>query len=256
MGLSSTRKTKLIAFDMSGTLRDDMDAFRRWFFFMFSVLGLDIPSPENLKRIRGECAYEVAKSFLAFKTPNPEPYVSDFLKMLDHICADYYVPKYARRLPGVADTISELVKQGFIVIIVSTGTKKIVGEFMRTENIEQYVDSLSIGSEYEPERIRIIKAQTRHGVSSRNTIYVGDSLADMRMARELGVRAIAVLTSSPSDQENMSLADHTIRNFTEVPQVLKNWEEKGYFESCDRKQGLGYDSALTPKTRSNESVSF
>jgi len=236
LGLSSTRKTKLIAFDIGGTLIDAVDALRRWLFFMFSALGLDIPSPEDLRKIRGECTYEVMKSLLAFKTPNPEPYISDFLKMYDHICADYYMPKYARRLPGVADTISELVKQGFIVIIVSGSTRKVVGRFIRTENIEQYVDSLSIGSEYEPKRDRIIKAQRRHGVSSRNTVYVGDSVADMRMARELGVRAIAILTSSPSDQEKTSLADHTIRNFTEVPQVLKTWEEKGYFESSDRKQ--------------------
>ena len=78
MGLSSTRKTKLIAFDVGGTLMDDGGAFRRWFSFMFSVLGLDIPSREDLrKKIREDCAYEVAKSLLAFRTPNPEPYVSD-----------------------------------------------------------------------------------------------------------------------------------------------------------------------------------
>jgi len=198
---------------------------------MFSALGLDIPSPEDLRSMRGECAYEVAKSFLAFKTTDPEPYISDVLRMYDHICADYYMPKYARRLPGVADTMSELSEQGFIIIIASASTKKAVKEFMRTENIEQYVDSLSIGSEYEPKGDRMIKAQRLHGVSPRNTVYVGDDLADIRMARELGVRAIAVLTSSPSDQEKTSLADHTIRNFTEVPQVLKTWEEKGYFES-------------------------
>jgi len=196
---------------------------------LFHVLGSGtyIPSPEDLRKIRGECAYDELKSLLALKTPNQEPYVSDVLKIFDHIFVDYYMPKYARRLPGVADTISELVKQGFTVIIVSNGTRKVVGEFIRMENIEQYVDSLSIGSEYEPKKDRMIKAQRRHRASSRNTVYVGDSVADMRMARELGVRAIAVLTSSPSDQEKTSLADHTIRNFTEVPQVLKTWEEKG-----------------------------
>jgi phosphoglycolate phosphatase-like HAD superfamily hydrolase len=223
-------KNKLIAFDMDGTLIDSSKAIGRFLVFLHLSLGLKPPLPDELRGIQAESASEVLASIVT-KVGLAELDVFCLVKWTNCIYPRYYMRKCSTPVPGVRETIRELSKLGFIVII-SSNVGNAVKEFISWEGIEEYVGPPSHQSEYESKGDRLADVQRKNGMSSSNTVYVGDSPTDMKMGRDLGVRTIGVLRLSSSPHEVSRVADQTVMDVTEIPGVLKKWEEKGFFRAA------------------------
>lgn len=216
---------KLIAFDMDGTLIDSAQATGKCLSFLHNMLGLDTPSPEDLRGIHGDNASEILRCIVLKKTCVPEMYVRDLVKWANHIYPTYYMWRYSRRVPGVAETLGHLSNLGY-VIIISSNVGNAVREFIREENIGAYVGPPSAQSEFESKRDRLLQAQRIHKVPSASTVYVGDTISDMMLGKELGVKTIAVTGSSANSKEIERMATGVVKSITEIPKTLRIWERK------------------------------
>jgi phosphoglycolate phosphatase len=224
-------KDKLIAFDMDGTLIDSSKAIGRFIIRLHVKLDLKAPSNEELRKIHGESASEVIASVLAKKSDPTKRMIRQLVEWTNRVYPRYYMEKYAERVPGAADTIKRLSNVGYIVII-SSNVGNAVRKFISWEGIKGYVGPPSYQSEYESKRERLISAQLKNSVSSSNTVYVGDSVTDMEMGRDVGVRTIGVLRLSSNADQVSRMADQTVMDVTEIPNVLKKGEAKGFFRAA------------------------
>jgi phosphoglycolate phosphatase len=123
-------------------------------------------------------------------------------------------------LHGVLETLSTLRHNGFKLAIASTDTRKRMEESFKALKIDTFFDAIVGGDDVEngkPAPDMILKAAEQTRSKLEETIIVGDSVNDMKMGKNAGVKAcIGVLTSGGTREKLGPFADIIVDSITEL----------------------------------------
>lgn len=226
--LQNSKNRRIIAFDMDGTLIDSSEATSRCLSDLHLMLGLEKPSKRDFAEMHGDCAAEFLRQIIVKKSDRPFYYLHDIVNWAIHTYPKHYLWRYSRRLAQVPEMIKAASEFGQLVII-SSNVDSAVSEFIQKEGLSRYLWRPPCRSEFESKRNRLVNALELNGISSTRAVYVGDSVVDITLGRELGIRTIGVAELSNDAEELRRMADATVGNVAEVPSVLNQWSQDSLF---------------------------
>lgn len=204
---------ELIIFDKNGTLVDQQklllalanarkDAVerrlgRRGSEFWEKIVGVDLkkghvdesgPLATAARReevlIASAAAYVAGKSWAESKRIAQEAY--------DEADGSLKSPFGSVLLPGVEDALKRLKMRGLRLAVASTDTRRRTVESFKTLGINDLFDAF-VGSddvsEVKPSPLMVMKVLELTCTASREAVIVGDSVVDMEMGRNAGLRA-------------------------------------------------------------------
>ena len=188
--------TKLVIFDLDGTLIDTIDSLPTSLNHALGLRGLALHSMAEYKDMVGHGVRNLVKDALAGSLGRqPEDALVDSA-LADFV--DYYVAHidvHTRPYPGVRAVLSKLQGKGLKLAVASNkfqeGAEKLVKEFFPDI---RFVAVLGNSPELplKPDAAVVQLVLDKAGVSREEAVFVGDSATDMKTAANGGVRSIGV----------------------------------------------------------------
>ncbi|MFX1536010.1 MAG: HAD family hydrolase [Promethearchaeota archaeon] len=203
-------KPKLILFDFDYTLADSSKGVVICYQYALAQTGNSKASEEAIKDTIGLELKEGFKHFI----DNPE--VMDECIALFKEKAEEVMVNNTFLLPMTSVTIRKLSERGYLVGIVSTKYAYRIQEILQKNELNQYFKVI-IGGEnvknFKPAPEGILKACTRMGIDPQESIFVGDSVVDIKAGKAAGVNAvIGVLTGRTKKANFLTVGTDLILN--------------------------------------------
>jgi phosphatidylglycerol---prolipoprotein diacylglyceryl transferase len=207
--------TKGVMFDWDGVLIDSLGASYNVYNRIFAKIG----------------AKQLTKDeFLEFQSPNWYEFYQRiglperFWKVAD----DDWIRFYEEEKPDLhADALrclTTLKEREFRLALVSNGSKDRINEELDRFKVRRLFDSLEFGvrkEQLKPSPYMLEKTLTLFGMEPLETVYIGDSPADIQAAKNAGVPSIA-LARGPIQVERLSAEkpDHIFGDLDEAANFL------------------------------------
>ena len=184
---------KLVVFDVDGTLVDSRALLKRTADAAFDALGVTAPSYDELRQIVGLNLREGLAQLA--------PHLSE--TQVDALIAHYRAtftalhrePGFTEPLyPGAAELLAGLKARGWRIAMATGKSRKGVDAIVAMHAWADLFDSLHCADDGpgKPHPAMLTAAMRALGATPADTIMVGDTCHDVRMARAAGVRAVAV----------------------------------------------------------------
>ncbi len=212
----ANEKFDTILFDLDGTLLNSQEWITKSFEHTFQKYRPDLELTD--------------KDYLSFFGPTLYQTFSKFSDNEDEInemiayYREYNVAGYdenVKLFPGAKDTIKLLHKRGYKIGIVSSKKKDLVEHTVDLFNLGDYIDLIIGQGDFknpkpDPESLLIAVSK----LESKNTLYVGDTLGDMKAAKSANIKACGVLYSASIEDLLLEQPDYVIKNMAELPLIL------------------------------------
>lgn len=175
---------KTILFDVDGTLIDTEYVMTKSLQkTLFEEKGIDVPVNE-LQFILVIPGKKAIKRFVSDET--------EMLQLLEKWSKNILVfSEYATLFPEVKETIKSLKEKGFVLgLVISKTTLEMQNEFVPFD-LNHYFEVVVTASDtqlHKPNPDPIQKAIDLLGVDKAETIYIGNSIYDMKSAKSCGVQ--------------------------------------------------------------------
>jgi phosphoglycolate phosphatase-like HAD superfamily hydrolase len=221
-------KEKLILFDVDGILIVPYAvSYDYWHETVKKNFGLDIS--QNDVYMEGKTDKEILKDLLELKgIKNP---FSDkrFVNALDDvglIARKAIVSKKIDKVPNVEEFIKRLTKEGYFIGLL-TGNTLEKAKLQRCD-LWKYFEFGAYGDvtvkRSELVSIAIDEAKKKTGIefSKENVFVIGDTVRDIRCAKEGGVKSIAVATGLESfEMLKKENPDFLFKDFTDIEKIIE-----------------------------------
>lgn len=188
---------KAVLFDLDGTL---IDASEPVSVLVAKTIEEMTGRKVDPKVVLGYIGQPIWKFFedLAPEMENVNGAVELYRKKYDESANDM-----TKLLPGVRETFEELKAKGVRIGVVSQRPVYLSRDILQHFKLEKLVDVITSGEETEPKPSpeSILAAMEKLGVKPEETVLVGDTVMDMKAARNAGARAIGVLTGTDDRNE-------------------------------------------------------
>ncbi|MCS7125096.1 MAG: HAD family hydrolase [Candidatus Bathyarchaeota archaeon] len=219
---------RAIVFDLDGTLtRFNLD-FRAVRAEVRSFL-ISQGVPASVISIN-ESIFDMLKKTEIFMKNNgkPESVAEKIRKQALKIAEGYELEaaKTTSLLPGVTEVLKALKSMGLKIGICTVNSENSVKQILQKFKISGLFDAV-----ISRENVKNIKPDTEHleatlkslgQISPKEALVVGDSVADMRCARELGAVAVGFLTGTSTAKELIDAgANYIITSITDLPTLVK-----------------------------------
>jgi pyrophosphatase PpaX len=132
--------------------------------------------------------------------------------------------RYSIPIDGAIECVLRLLANGFLVALVSNGTREMVDEFMKHFGLEKRVH-LSLSSDdvvrAKPDPFPILYTLQYLDVVPTESVMVGDSATDIFAGRKAGLPTVGVL-SGVADRSDLEAceADCIVDSVADLPTVL------------------------------------
>ncbi|MFH8080918.1 MAG: HAD-IA family hydrolase [Candidatus Aenigmatarchaeota archaeon] len=214
-------KIKAILFDMDGVLIDSPDAIWKCHNLAAKKLGYPTCKKEEIYRLIGMRWDDVIATLI------PEADVELFKKTVNEYMKKVY--KQVKLLGNANKTLRKLKEEGFKLGIVSGSNRKYADEILKRLKFDFSLLDVRVHGEdterHKPDPQPILFAVKKLGVKPKETLYVGDSLLDLRAAREANVHFVGVLSGVTMLEEFLkNNVIYVIKDISELPKYLKNGE--------------------------------
>jgi len=185
---------RLAVWDVDGTLVDSRQVIARAMDTAFRTVGLPEPGYDNTRRIvglsLGVAVAELAPPDLGDErlTKLIEEYKRAFITQ--RASADFDEPLY----DGALETLERLDAEGWLLAVATGKEMRGLRHVFARHPIEHFFLSLhtACGGHGKPHPRMVLEAMERSGATPEQTVVIGDTSHDMRMARNAGVRALGV----------------------------------------------------------------
>jgi phosphoglycolate phosphatase len=212
---------RLIIFDMDGTLIDSVGLIVETVTAAFNAINEPVPTETAIRAISGITARE-AMGILA---PSASP--ARVAEILDSYRAHYRERAGVAREPmfqGALDALDRLQRRKDTILAVATG-KGYQGAvtLLQRHNILERFHSVETPDHNrgKPDPQMIETAMEKAGASRAETVMIGDTVHDMRMAKAAGVKAIGVAWGYHTVFDlNEAGADAIIESFGELDTAI------------------------------------
>lgn len=174
-------KKKVIIFDMDGVLFDTNEISQRNMQLRYPGL------TEEMQReiLCGNFHEEVAKITLPHIQETEEEKAARQLKFSKDKAES---PLY----PGIYDMLQKLHASGHVIVLNTSAYDRNTIPLMERQNIAQYFDFLATADVHTSKAEKFALIREKYGVSNDETVFVTDTLGDLREASIAGVPTIAV----------------------------------------------------------------
>lgn len=178
---------KLVVFDMDGTISDSKEGIFFSYCHVADVLGKPQPTIEELNESLGGSLHKNIQKL----------YDLDDSQVLDavYIHRDEYSMRgesLVKPFEGIVECIDRIREKGMIVSIATLKVQEFAVKLIVDWKIDDRFDSIC-GADYEGilTKADLIRSCIEHADASKEeTVMIGDSMDDLRSARECGVRFI------------------------------------------------------------------
>ena len=225
---------RAVLFDLDGTILDisERDAFARY--EALSCLGFDFSLDEVRQHYRYGIGLMGILKELNISLTHEE--VEDYLNArFSSFTKKENVQNLTRIHKGAADALASLSQKYELVLVTSRGNLSRVVEELEWFKIRRYftlIVTRDIAAKYyKVEVIPLLPFQEQRrklyeyviGVMKsdpNNLVCIGDSVGELEPAKKLGMTAIGVLTGISGKKDLGRVSDFTIRDITQVNDVL------------------------------------
>jgi len=214
--------TRLVVFDCDGTLVDSqhliVDAMRA----AFRANGLDEPPAEAVRRV---VCLSLGHAVAALP---PETGAATW-----EIVAESYrgawqelrtLPGFREPLfPGARDLLVGLERDGYLLGIATGKGRRGLETVLARHGLRALFVTLQTADDNpsKPHPAMLERAMDETGSRPGETVFVGDTTFDVRMARDAGARAIGVAWGyHPPEELAAAGAERILESFTELPPLL------------------------------------
>jgi len=220
---------KLIVFDLDGTLIDSIPDLTDAVNYMRSTFSLPPLSEEKVTSLVGEGAKRLVEDALpGFSQEDRQKGLECFL--------DYnfnHIIDKTRLYPEVIATLGTLKEEGYILAVASNKSESHCKEILRLLKTDHYFSAI-LGAESAVERkpspAPIFYLMQQFGVTSSETVMVGDSINDIKAGKSAGVLTIGCEFGYGAIAE-LENADGTISSLDQLVSLL---HDRNYATSVQR----------------------
>lgn len=191
------KNTKLVIFDLDGTLVDAYDAIIDSFNYMMKKLHLPAVDPLTIRRAVGWGDMMLLSPFIrnnvlgkALEIYRPHHKIS--------------LMKKSHLIYGARGILKYLKARGYKLAVASNRPSEFSKILIKHLKIDNFFDFMLCGDQLKkgkPDPEIIIKIMDFFSVSKKQTVYIGDMIVDVQAAKRAKVNSVAVLTGSSSEEE-------------------------------------------------------
>lgn len=206
---------KLILFDFDGTVIDNSEGIFNCIKYSLNKLGIPVPDEKTLRRFVGPSLDDSFCRYIQNDISRAKLFTATYRERYAPIghteCVLY---------SGIKETLQNLRDTGFITAVCSGKPIDFVSKIVKLLNIEDlfsglYCPGFANCSSNKAELI--LQAVKDFGVTKEETLMIGDTVFDIRSAKEAGVQSLGVLYgfSEPGELKNEG-ADFIARSPKEI----------------------------------------
>jgi len=185
---------RLAVWDVDGTLVDSRQVIAQAMDTAFRTVGLPEPGYDNTRRIVG-LSLDVAVAELAppdFGAARLAALIEEYKRafITQRASGDFDEPLYE----GALETLERLDGEGWLLAVATGKEMRGLRHVFARHPIEHFFLSLhtACGGHGKPHPRMVLEAMERAGAAPEETVVIGDTSHDMRMARNAGARALGV----------------------------------------------------------------
>ncbi len=184
---------KLAVFDVDGTLVDSRAILMQTADAAFTALGLTPPSYDQLRQIVGLSLHEGLAQLAPDLTPEQVQALIEHYKVTFqalHRQPDFVEPLY----DGAAALLERLRAEGWLIAMATGKSRRGVNTIIAMHRWADLFDSTHCADDGpgKPHPAMLIEAMRALNASPEDTVMIGDTAHDLRMAQAAGVRAVGV----------------------------------------------------------------
>ena len=212
-------RSKIILFDLDGTLIDSTEAILESFAKAYAKFGVEVPTDESIKALIG-----LPLELMFIKLGVDEAQAMEYVTAYKEHYRTIHTQKTVL-LPHVEEAL-KIARICARLGVVTTKTGKYSRELLEHFDIMKYFDVL-IGSEDvtnpKPHPEPILKALDALKYSYGTVTYmIGDTISDILAAQEADIASIGVLTGYGNEDELEEDADFVTKDVFEAVKIVGN----------------------------------
>lgn len=218
-------RPQLIVIDLDGTLVDSAPDLVYAAQKMLEQLGRDPVSAEQIRDWVGNGVNMLVKRVLAGKM-EPDETLNGFDRAY-RIFSDLYAANLSERsrlYPGVLEGLEELRQEDFLLACITNKHSRFTGRLLEKIGLSGYFQAVVCGDTYEerkPHPLPLLKTAERFNIESCEAVMVGDSMNDVRAARDAGFVSVCVPYGYLGRYTVEELgADHVVESIADLPALF------------------------------------
>lgn len=191
-------------FDFDGTLGDSKECSIVATQQAFKTFGLNVPSEEEITYYMG---IPIEVSFLKMSERTLSEEEVEQLLILFRETYRKYESEYLKPFAGILETLQTLHQSNKNLFVVSSKKTDVLIRNLESIGLHTYIKE-AVGSDkvaaYKPDPDGILTIMNKYHLNKEETVYIGDAIFDIQMAKRGEVGAIVVTwgSHSRSDLEN------------------------------------------------------
>ena len=212
------KEIKLIILDFDGTLGDTADLIIRTMQATIKELGLPSRTDKECGDMIGLRLIEIPHVLFPECGDISELYASTYRRLFHEFNTDGAVTLY----PDVMETLMELKRRGKTLTIASSRSHASLAEYIENlglSDIISYILGADDVKEGKPNPEAIFKTLERFDFDTDETIMIGDTVFDINMGINAGVKTCGV-TYGNGSRESLSDADWVIDDFGSLLELI------------------------------------
>ncbi len=219
---------KLIIFDLDGTILNTNADMTNSMNYLLKSINARLIDTNDMREAMNKGRRYLIETALGRKTSDEEN------DRYQKIYNDYYFLNkniLTKPYEGIIDLLDKLKEEGYLLAVCSNklhdATFGLVEEIL--PNYFDYVIGSSRKFKRKPDKEMIIHILDKLNVSKENTVYIGDTRADIKAASNAGVYNIAALYGFGSRKNLLELnPDTTVEAATEIYKIITDYFNKTY----------------------------
>ena len=212
------KEIKLIILDFDGPLGDTADLIIRTLQATIKELGLPSRTDKECADMIGLRLIEIPNVLFPEAGEISELYASTYRRLFHKFNTDGAVVLY----PNVMETLIELKKRGKTLTIASSRSHASLAEYIESlglSDVISYILGANDVKEGKPNPEAIFKTLERFNFNADEAIMIGDTVFDINMGKNAGVRTCGV-TYGNGSRESLADADWIIDDFGRLLELI------------------------------------
>ena len=202
---------KHIIFDFDGVIADSFGSFYPMIKDAMTSIGISI----SQKQYRNLFLGNIHQGFRNF-IKNDRKFAKFAEYRTEHY-SDYYRPAV---FPGAYDFIKKLAARKYKMAIASSGHRNTVLKTLKINKMGKFFDMILATDEFS-KKAMIEKIMTTLGFEPKNSVMITDTVGDIRVAKSLGLKTIAITWGFQSAKDlRSSGTDYLVDNFKQLFETL------------------------------------